>query len=177
MRLRASCKLQAPQSTKQSSRHGTGLISSNALHLSVPRSSPSVRNILARNTFYLAWLFESINILETQSAQYMLDWGVVMALPVAKSSTPRHHRSTTTAQDGALRGWLVVFGAFLNLSAGFGVINSFGTYQNYYTSQSIMTSTASGTIASLQVSTRLAHSTQRQQVALGSTLLVDDTLA
>lgn len=47
------------------------------------------------------------------------------------TSTPNSDEDVSIP-DGGRRAWLVVFGAFMNFSTGFGILNSWGTFQAFY---------------------------------------------
>ncbi|KAL2206114.1 MFS general substrate transporter [Sarocladium strictum] len=64
--------------------------------------------------------------------------------------------SPVAIKEGGKRGWLVVLGAFLNFCSGFGFLNAFGTYQDYYTRKGILTTVEMGWIASTQFGLLLA---------------------
>jgi hypothetical protein len=55
------------------------------------------------------------------------------SLPVQHDQSPSERNSETDQiPDGGVRAWLVVLGGFLGFSTGYGVLNSWGTFQAYY---------------------------------------------
>jgi hypothetical protein len=78
---------------------------------------------------------------------------VVLSCAVPSLSNSATPVTTPTIEEGGLDGWTTVFGAFLGLFATFGQLNSFGSYQAYYSTHQLAAYSASeiSWIGSLQL--------------------------
>jgi hypothetical protein len=77
----------------------------------------------------------------------------VLPCTVSSLSNSAAPITAPTVEEGGLVGWTTVFGAFLGLFATFGQLNSFGSYQAYYSAHQLATYSASeiSWIGSLQL--------------------------
>ena len=78
---------------------------------------------------------------------------VVLKLQTTSGDADDDSDSNATLRENSLRAWLTVFGAFLALFCSFGQLNSFGTFQSWYSGHQLahMQPTTISWIGSIQL--------------------------